>query len=168
MKIPAKFNAFAASLFVAYAANAALFTDKAIDDYADKRLKPVIKQCEQNTKSLEGQNKRLEELSQTVQHQSATINEMLSQLKEVQAKLDINAKRIDNIPVEPSAPLWIKVVLGGIAAIIFAVLGLFFWPRKSISTASGNASGRPKCPRCGWEHDPGDTICKNPACKTQF
>lgn len=168
MKIPAKFNAFATSLFVACSANAALLTDKAIDEYADKRLKPVIKQCEQNTKSLEGQNKRLEELSQKVQLQSATINEMLRQLEEVQAKLEINAKRIDNIPMEPSTPLWIKVVLGGIASIIFAVLGLIFWPRKAVSTVSENASDRPKCPCCGWEHDPGDTVCKNPACKTQF
>ena len=34
--------------------------------------------------------------------------------------------------------------------------------------ASAGPGARPKCPRCGWEHDPGDTICKNPACKTQF
>ncbi len=29
-------------------------------------------------------------------------------------------------------------------------------------------NGLPKCPRCGMEHDPGDTVCKNPNCKTQF
>ena len=26
----------------------------------------------------------------------------------------------------------------------------------------------PKCPRCGLWHDPNDTVCKNPNCRTQF
>lgn len=44
--------------------------------------------------------------------------------------------------------------------------GWLFFPRKASPPIA--PVGRPKCPRCGWEHDPGDTICKNPACKTQF
>ena len=47
--------------------------------------------------------------------------------------------------------------------------GWLFFPRKAIPAPSGiSHAGRPTCPRCGREHDPGDTVCKNPACRTQF
>ena len=56
-----------------------------------------------------------------------------------------------------------------VAAIILIILGFAFWPRKTVSpSSSADSSDRPKCPRCGWEHDPKDTVCKNPNCKTQF
>jgi hypothetical protein len=64
-----------------------------------------------------------------------------------------------------SYSLWLIIPIS--AAILF-VLGFFFWPRKTVSALAVDVSGLPKCPRCGREHDPADTICKNPACKTQF
>jgi hypothetical protein len=50
-------------------------------------------------------------------------------------------------------------------------LGFFVLRRKKPSShRAQNAfeDQRPKCPRCGQEHNPGDTICKNPNCRTQF
>ena len=121
-------------------------------------------------KKAEVLEKRLDELSQTVQKQSETINTLIRQLEEVQKKLEINAEKIDSFPRDPpSTPLWVKILLATIVAIILAVLGFAFWPRKTVSpSSSADSSDRPTCPRCGWEHDPKDTVCKNPNCKTQF
>lgn len=61
------------------------------------------------------------------------------------------------------------LVLLFVALSIVGFGGWLFFPRKvDCSPSDLSASGRPKCPRCGWEHDPSDTICKNPDCKTQF
>lgn len=60
-------------------------------------------------------------------------------------------------------------ILIPIAALVLLFAGFFFWPRTRGETPAPPPSGtRPKCPGCGWEHDPGDTICKNPSCKVQF
>ena len=56
------------------------------------------------------------------------------------------------------------------------ILGIVMWMRTGSKAIAATAaqkqaatdSALPKCPRCGQEHDPGDTICKNPNCKTQF
>lgn len=57
-----------------------------------------------------------------------------------------------------------------------AILGFFIWVRTGSKIVTAQASQKqtevdsnlPKCPRCGQEHDPTDTVCKNPNCKTQF
>ncbi len=121
-------------------------------------------------KKAEVLEKRLEELYQTVQKQSETINTLSGQLKEVQGKLQINANEIASLPRDPPpTPLWVKMPLAIIVALILAVLVFAFWPRKTVSpSVSTESSDRPKCPCCGWEHDPKDTVCKNPNCKIQF
>ena len=99
-------------------------------------------------KKVDTLEKRLGELSQTVKKQSETINILIGQLEEVQTKLEINAKTIASIPIgQPPTPRWIKTLLAVIVAMILAVLGFFFWPRKSISPTTADTSARPKCPR---------------------
>ena len=61
-----------------------------------------------------------------------------------------------------------------LAIIVLGILPFFKLNWKTSDTPSvlpmqpATDSGRPKCPRCGQEHNPADTICKNPNCKTQF
>lgn len=50
--------------------------------------------------------------------------------------------------------------------ILVGLLCFVFWPLKTKATPV--SPNKNKCPRCGWEHDPGDTVCKNPNCRTQF
>lgn len=161
MKSLATFVAIAITLLVSPLSRAALFTDKAIDEYAAKKLEPIINKCDEHTKSID-------ELSETVRLHTETINKLIKQLEAVQKQLDINAEKIDSIPVASPTAFWIKVLLWGIGVLIIAVMGFIFWPRKPISSAYADPYKRPRCPRCGWEHDPTDTICKNPNCKTQF
>lgn len=118
------------------------------------------------------QNKRIDQLEETVGKQAAAINKLIVQLKEVQGKLDITAKaidKVDGVTVENRKRVHVLLsVLTPVVIVVLAVFAFFFWPRNTIVSPAVDVSGRSKCPRCGWEHDPADTVCKNPACKTQF
>ena len=158
--------------------------DKDDKEYTDKKVAEIYKTVsghetrihalESSVKNdSEEQNKRLGDMERTVGNQAEAINKLISQLKEVQEKLDITTKAIDEVGgTTEGNQRWVKILLSiliPVVAIILAVLGFAFWPRKVLSpSASTDSSTHPKCPRCGWEHDPKDTVCKNPNCKTQF
>ena len=158
--------------------------DKDDKEYTDKKVAEIYKTVsghetrihalESSVKNdSEDQNKRLGNLERTVGNQTEAINKLIAQVKEVQEKLDITTKAIDEVGgTTEENQRWVKILLSiliPIIAITLAVLGFAFWPRKVLSpSASTDSSARPKCPRCGWEHDPKDTVCKNPNCKTQF
>ena len=131
-----------------------------------------IKALESSVKSdSENQNKRLDELKSTVDQQTTAINQLIGQLREAQEKLAITAKTIDEVGGKTEGNRrWVRIlrsVMIPVALIVLAVVGFAFWPRKTVAASSSvEAPARPKCPRCGWEHDPDETICKN--CKIQF
>lgn len=64
----------AATLLVAPISRAALFADKAIDEYANQKLEPVIKKCDENKRSIDA-------LSETVNLQTYTINKLIDQMR---------------------------------------------------------------------------------------
>ena len=112
-----------------------------------------------------------------VDKHSAQIEELKASVKELQARVDslwekgaTNLETIgrkgDKTDIKANVALWITIP---IVMVICSILCFAFWPRKSKSVAiSSVRSDQHKCPRCGWEHDPSDTVCKNPNCKTQF
>ena len=74
-----------------------------------------------------------------------------------------------NVRKANSEASWALIILLSIVSVIIAVCAFVFWPHKTKPVSIlGDMPSRLKCPRCGWEHVPGDTICKNPDCKTQF
>lgn len=104
-----------------------------------------------------------------------SLTELKSSVKELQSTVDSLSKRVSDIDGMPPVvtghmlPSWVLFIIIVICIIIFAFAIFLFWPRGKSSTSSFvNSSSRPKCPCCGREHDPGDTVCKNPNCKTQF
>lgn len=139
--------------------------------YADRRLREEMspirrqladlssdfgKKSESNDESISALNKRIEELQKS-------INDLQEKVDDYWSKGATNLTRTDT---KANVALWIISLT---ALSLCAVLCLIFWPRKSVAnTVSTTLSTKRKCPRCGWEHDPGDTICKNPNCKTQF
>lgn len=63
--------------------------------------------------------------------------------------------------------IWLAIIVLGIFT-VFKINGKTPNTPSVLPMHPATNSGRPRCPRCGQEHDPGDTICKNPNCKTQF
>lgn len=140
-------------------------------DYTDRRLRDersktetrisnlsrdVCKKIESNAESISALNKRIEELQKS-------INDLQEKVDDYWSK---GATNLTGTDTKANVALWI-ISLTALA--LCAVLCLIFWPRKPVSNAMNTTlSTKHKCPRCGWEHDPGDTICKNPNCKTQF
>lgn len=135
--------------------------------YTDGKVKKVRDEW------VESHNKLVE----VVDEKTVQIKELQASVNELQAKVDslwkkgaTNLETIgrkgDKTDIKANVALWITIP---IVMVICSILCFAFWPRKSKSVAISSArSDQYKCPRCGWEHDPSDTVCKNPNCKTQF
>ena len=82
---------------------------------------------------------------------------------------DTNLKSEQESPKSNVPWTWIflSLVVGGVAGFVLGRVGRQS-PAPNIVAPSCSDNGLPKCPRCGMEHNPGDTVCKNPKCKTQF
>ena len=117
--------------------------------------------------------KHVATLENSIQSQANTINQLIEQLEHLQNKLGENAEKINKLDTETEkvGKRWVLALWVGIPVVVLLLLGLILLFIPASSRSSNNRQGdneRLKCPRCGWEHDPGDTVCKNPACKTQF
>lgn len=150
--------------------------DKGDKAYVDQEVKILIERFgkdEQRIRNLEkresdnntAQNERIIELEKKVD----VLSKQLAALKKwAEGKWETGVVELEKAK-EPRVPLWVKILLFAVAAIILAVLGLAVWSSRAVTPSNpAESSDRPKCPRCGWEHDPKDTVCKNPNCKTQF
>lgn len=145
-------------------------------DEIEKRLVSLDSLNKKNSEQSHTTAKKVEELEKrlaTADKKIADQSKQIQTLREwVEEKWELGKgelaranEKADQGIRTGSYSLWLIIP---ISAAILVVLGFFFWPRKTVSSPMVNVSGRPKCPRCGWEHDPADTACKNPACKTQF
>lgn len=141
------------------------FADPPAKPDANQRItdlkKFTIHPMEEKVKHFERKEKWLDEEC------LPTIDRRLNALEEKLAAFETNAV----IRVEPASVqhgnlsyLWIVIAF----SLLLGIIGCLRHPgsaRKTISPESTDPE-MPKCPRCGKEHDPSDTVCKN--CKTQF
>lgn len=113
-------------------------------------------------------------LSDSIKRQTDKINELVAGLNDVRRKLDSKSKDIKKLPLEggPYPPIGLVAlwILLPIVLLLLLVGGYLFWPHHETgqTLASQSKSGLPKCPCCGWEHDPSESVCRNPRCKTHF
>ena len=153
-------------------------------DRIDARIKTVKTQVSEHDKRIkkledsvkadsQEQNKKIAALEERQRAQGAKIDELVRELNAVKSNLDASSKSIDTLASTAKGArrtgnilLWILLP---VAALVLLFAGFFFWPHNHIGQPPAPEPGaRPKCPGCGWEHDPADTVCKNPACKVQF
>lgn len=148
---------FSSIMFLVLSPFAKAESDKA---YSDRRLSEEIRPIKHDVKAL---NERIQKLESDVS----------SLQKKVDSLWDKGSKNIDALDSKvqgtgrnANIALWISL---SIVLSICGTLCLVFWPRKSKTIAiNPTLSDKHKCPRCGWEHGPDDTVCKNPNCRTQF
>lgn len=142
-------------------------------DYSDRRLSEEIRPIKLNINTLTGGTTNN---TRAIKALTARIKKLESDVSRLQGKVDSLEKRATNLEtigrkgdktdIKANVALWITIP---IVMVICGVLGLAFWPRKSKPVPiSATRSDQHKCPRCGWEHDPDDTVCRNPNCKVQF
>lgn len=141
------------------------------DNDARKAVQPTINTINERLNRLQSST------AKTDDDLSRQIKELRDSVSELQNKVDglwkTGATNLENIgrkgdkaDIKANVALWISVP---IVMVICGVVCLVFWPKKTRAVAINSAStDKNKCPRCGWEHDPRDIICKNPECKTQF
>ena len=120
-------------------------------------------------------NRKVDVLNRQIDNANNSIAELKSTIKKLQATNKDLTERVGNIdgkqPPDPGPllPKWAIFIIMTVCAIVIVFVILVFWPqKKSNSSTSVVSPSRPRCPRCGWEYNPGDAICKNPDCKTQF
>ena len=128
--------------------------------YADQ----IVAEVENRIRRTDdAQNRRIGELERKVDELSKELFALQEWTKE---KWGVSIDEIKRVDGKSSVSIWLLLL---IAFVIVAILAFAFWPRKRLEPGLSSSSGlHPKCPRCGWEHDPSDTVCKNPACKTHF
>lgn len=146
---------------------------KYIDRQVDELTERIVEGNRVQNKELGELNSRVEKLEERLQTQTETINKLIEQLNNLQNTLGKNAEQISILgdEKEKDGKRWVIALWIGIPIIVLLLLGLVFLFLPTPSNPAGGAlegSENTKCPRCGWKHDPGDTICKNPDCKTQF
>lgn len=141
--------------------------------YSDRRLSEEIRPIKRdinsltegtssNTKAIKALNERIQKLESDVSRLQGKVDS----LEKGATNLETIGRKGDKTDIKANVALWITIP---IVMVICGVLGLAFWPRRSKTGAKSVVpANQNKCPRCGWEHDLGDTVCKNPACKTQF
>lgn len=142
-------------VFTGLSANAGLFGSSE-SDVKLKKLEEEYKRC---IDTNEWRKKKIEELE-------AENSELKDKLNRLQFEKEPDASES---PSEHSAKsawkrAWWLVAFATILIVVFRLVTR----KKSLSGPIDAGNTLPKCPRCGQEHDPGDTICQNPACKTQF
>ena len=126
-----------------------------ITDEINSRLGSYLETMNRNTEIY---NDRLEGIDKTIEDLRSQVAGLSKRLSDIDGKPPIS----NGI----SLPSWVLVIMAVVCAIIVAFAGLLFWPRKKVSSIVTEPSQR--CPYCGWAHDPGDTVCKNPKCKMHF
>ena len=127
-------------------------TDTRINDLSDS-----------TTKSDKVLSSRIEELQVSVNKLQARVDSLW---EKGATNLENIGRKGDKTDIKANVALWTTIL---IVMVICGILCLAFWPRKSkLPTVNPAQLEQHKCPRCGWEHDLGDTVCKNPNCKTQF
>ena len=141
--------------------------------YSDRRLSEEIRPIKRdinsltegtssNTKAIKVLNERIQKLESDV----SSLQKKVDSLEKGVKNLETIGRKGDKTDIKANVALWITIP---IVMVICGVLGLAFWPRKSKPVPiSATRSDQHKCPRCGWEHDPEDTVCRNPNCRTQF
>ena len=146
-------------------------SDKA---YSDRRLSEEIEPIKcginslteaasSNTKAIKALNERIQKLESDV----SSLQKKVDRLWDKGAKnLDALDNKVKGTDRNANIALWISL---SIVLSVCGTLCLVFWPRKSKTIAiNPTLSDKHKCPRCGWEHGPEDTVCRNPNCRTQF
>ena len=144
--------------FVAFEPFAQGITDKAYIDHC------IYWDAKKPISELEARVERLEQLcsytNQPIRGADKAVTNAVSELDNHKKK-EIETARKGIIA------FWVSIPS---AIIILIFLTFLFWVPKSSGRPENIAKSdeRKKCPRCGWEHDSNDTVCKNPNCKTQF
>ena len=141
--------------------------------YSDRRLSEEIRPIKDDINSLtEGTSsntKAIKTLKERIQKLESDVNRLQNRVDSLEkgaTNLESISRKGDKTDIKANVALWITIP---IVMVICGVLGLAFWPRKSKPVPiSATRSDQHKCPRCGWEHDPDDTVCRNPNCKVQF
>jgi hypothetical protein len=105
-------------------------------------------------------------LTRQIEELKVSVNKLQESVNRLREEGTTNREQIEGTDRNANIALWISL---SIVLSVLGVLCLVFWPRKSkVASPNPTLSDRHKCPRCGWEHDPDDTVCRNPNCRTQF
>lgn len=148
---------FPSIMFLVISAFAKVEWDK---EYSDRRISEEIRPIKHDIKAL---NERIQKLESGVSNLQEVVN---SRWDTGVKNLDDLGSKVKGTDRNANIALWISL---SIVLSVCGTLCLVFWPRKSKTIAiNPTLSDKHKCPRCGWEHGPEDTVCRNPNCRTQF
>jgi hypothetical protein len=142
------------------------YTDRKVKDLRDEwkyHNDLLVDAVNEKKAQIEGLQASVKGLQASVEELQARVDSLW---KKEAKNLETIGRKGDKTDIKANVALWITIP---IVIVICSILCFAFWPRKSrAASLSPTLSDQHKCPRCGWEHGPNDTVCRNPNCKTQF
>ncbi len=145
--------------------------------YTDETIIPIVDSIRRANERIDSLTTNLARSANDIlalKTEQAHLSELIEQVMKQAASASHNPDEMQEAGFNGSAPcrhhypweLWLALVAFGV---------IVYMRTRGEDDATINqkrpldsGSTLPKCPRCGQEHAPGDTICKNPNCKTQF
>lgn len=126
-----------------------------------------------NTSSV-GENEDPEKVISEQQTQIDELKDQISQMEEEKSQQEEEIKTISSErdqsrkEAEFANRRFYYLLSGVLLVVLLLVAGFVFLIQKGRTGASCSSYNESICPRCGWKREPGETICKNPKCKTRF
>lgn len=135
-------------------------------DRIDRFIADLGSATADNSTTFKSLKSQIDEIRSSVRKLQESVDGLEKDVANLKNTVRKGDQKGDQTDIKANVALWITIP---IVMVICSILCLTFWPRKSrVASLSLTLSDKHKCPRCGWKHDPGDTVCKNPNCKTQF
>lgn len=128
------------------------------DELDVKELQIQLETVQETISELNRQLKNVDSQLQKKEQENASLKKENASLKKENEKLKEKNKELDS-------PVYIYSIIF-LCAIIAVLLIFIRRPKVHTANRSTYTEDHTKCPYCGWEHDPGEIVCRK--CKTKF
>ena len=126
----------------------------------------LVKSVNKNSADNATLDQKVKDLSSRLDDLSSKLDDLSSSLEE----LNELCKEKWGVGVQTNRKgSYLPWLLASVIVVILALVTTVFWRRRKLSSPNyRDSSTLTKCPLCGWERGPNDTVCKNPNCQIHF
>ena len=133
-------------------------------EYTDQEIEKINMKIELLEEKIQSSEDQLSDLIMILAKDHKILKNKISNLENSLEEKNILISNIGKTTGKTKRNVFITfIMIFIIVVIIIAFLAFIFWPAKTpkMTNLASDASTQLKCPKCGWEHAPGETTCRN-------
>ena len=132
---------------------------------------PSSSSSESSTSSGSSSNnlkRQVQQLTQERDSLKGQVEKLTTERDKLKEDVEILTQERDNASTKAEARYFTLSIIAytALALGVIFIVGFFLLARNARKKVSVSTQDNLHCPRCGWEHRPEETVCKN--CKTHF